>query len=218
MRTYGALLRASVSKVAAKVGSHDLLFLGLFASAAMVVPKSPSPVFGRVVRHPLELREAAVFWYLVRGGRAIADFEWSPRVRAIRQAVRLRVSTCPARAPPCFSGDMWYLSTCTASGDSILRSALKTGELADSKDGLGAFLGQSDAVRNAASTAIAFFGVQRSSEGVQPLPDDLTVDLKEALVNIKVVRQKNDQAGTGQLARLVAVPAWVDACPVRIIT
>ena len=62
----------------------------------------------------------------------------------------------------------------------------------------------------AASTAIFFFGVRRTSEVVKLLTSDVAVDSDAGTTSIKVVRQENVQVGL-----LVAMEG---ACPVRILS
>ena len=90
------------------------------------------------------------------------------------------------------------LSTCAASSPAAFRAAARKGELAGLKDCLCAFMDHAAAIRAAASTAIAFFGVRRTFEVAQPLTSDATVNLDAGLGNMTVARQKNRQLGAGR--------------------
>ena len=70
-------------------------------------------------------------------------------------------------------------------------------DLSDSNGGLGPFSEHAAAVRTAASTKSASFGVRRATEVAHLLTSDMDVDLPSGVVSTKVVRQKNDQAGVG---------------------
>ena len=47
---------------------------------------------------------------------------------------------------------------------------------------------------------------------------DITVDEAGGLVEVKVRSRKDDQFGVGQMARVVALPSWGGAWPVRVVT
>ena len=76
------------------------------------------------------------------------------------------------------------LSTCAAADDAVLRSVVKSGRLANSEDGLGAFLGRAVAVCRAASRTVPFFGVRRGSEGPLLLTCRVAAELEAGSVNI----------------------------------
>ena len=69
----------------------------------------------------------------------------------------------------------------------------------------------------AASISAGFFGVRRASEVTQLATNDVDLDLGKGVVNIRAVRQKNDQVGASRLVCQVAIPARGDARPVHII-
>ena len=91
------------------------------------------------------------------------------------------------------------------------------GGLDDTKDGLRRFLESAVVLRTAASTAIGFFAVHRASEIARLVAGYVSVDRKKGVVGTRVVRQKNDQLGVGQIAFLVTVPAWGQACTLKVM-
>ncbi len=54
----------------------------------------------------------------------------------------------------------------------------------------------------------------RASEVAALRVSDVRVNDASEDVRISVRRQKNDQFGVGQMAHMVALPAWRGACPV----
>ena len=82
--------------------------------------------------------------------------------------------------------------------------------------GLGTMLPHAMALRGAASVALAFFGVRRASEIAALRVKDVHLDLDNGLLVMDVRQQKNDQFGVGQVARVVALPAWGGACPLQL--
>ena len=87
VRTYEAILRGIIPKVAPKPGSSVLpisteaQFLSLLGAALLLGPKSPSPVSGLPGprwNYVKLLKAAAAHWRVARGERAVVDAEWSP--------------------------------------------------------------------------------------------------------------------------------------------
>ena len=73
-------------------------------------------------------------------------------------------------------------------------------------------------IRCAASARLAVLGVKRASEVSGLHVSDGKVDEADGVVELKVRRQKNDQLGAGQMARVIALPAWGGACPVHLVS
>ena len=69
-------------------------------------------------------------------------------------------------------------------------------------------------LRRVASVSLAFFGVRRSSEVAGFRVADASIGQGRGVVEVRARCQKNDQFGAGQIARVVALPAWGGACPV----
>ena len=109
------------------------------------------------------------------------------------------------------------LADVAALGAVVICGSMARSECAESKDGLGYFWEHAAALRSPASTAGAFFAVRRVSEVAQLATNDVDLDSEKGAVNNRVARQKDDQIGASQLAFLVAIPAWVDVCPVHTI-
>ena len=62
---------------------------------------------------------------------------------------------------------------------------------------------------------VAFFGVRRASGVAQLVGADVRINEEQGVVHLEARRQKNDQYGAGQMARLVSMGTWVAACPVQ---
>ena len=90
-------------------------------------------------------------------------------------------------------------------------------DLGGKKDGLGALLEIAAAFGAAAWVAVGFFAVQVASKGAQLATSDADLDMGRGFANIREVRQNYDQVGAGELAFLVAIPAWGDASSVHLI-
>ena len=74
------------------------------------------------------------------------------------------------------------------------------------------------ALRSAAATSIASFGVRQTSEVAALGLSEVCVDLSAGAADINVRRQKNDQFGAGQLAHIVSLPMWRGICPLRLLS
>ena len=82
--------------------------------------------------------------------------------------------------------------------------------------GLGQMLPHAMALRGAVPAALAFFGVRRASEIAALRVKDVHLDVDNGLLVMDVRRQKNDQFGACQVARVVALPSWGGACPLQL--
>ena len=131
-----------------------------FVSVWPVGPKSPSPTTSQpAVRwnYVTLVKAAVTYWHVFRATRAIFDGAWGPRIRwYFRPASKIRAKLA------LFLPDVRFLPTPAASSVAALRSAARDGEFADAKDGRGEFVDHAVAVRAAASSAIAFFGIRRA--------------------------------------------------------
>ena len=83
---------------------------------------------------------------------------------------------------------------------------------------MGQMLEHAMTPRCAVSASLAFFGVRRAPEIAGFRVADVKVDEACSVVEIKARYQKNDQFGVGQIARVVALPSWGGACPVRLVS
>ena len=101
-----------------------------------------------------------------------------------------------------------------AAGESVLRDAVVSVELASEKNGLGQFASSTADLRAAAAMAAGFFAARRSSEVAQLLPTDAVVNETEGATIVHATEQQDDQLGVGRQAYVVSIPAWGDACPV----
>ena len=225
VHTYEAVLRGIVPKVTAKLGSSVLpmrteaQFLSFFGGVLMLGPKAPSQVTSQpgVRWNYVKLVRAAVaYWHVVRGERAVFDAEWTPRMGVFWSGVKRSCVHSTVEKVPLLFADVHQ--TCQQAQRSAvhLRQAVGGPDLAPGGVGLGQMLPHAMALRGAVSVSLAFFGVRRASEIAALRVKDVRVDLTGGLLVMDVRQQKNDQFGVGQISRVVALPAWGDACPVRL--
>ena len=71
-------------------------------------------------------------------------------------------------------------------------------------------------LRCAVSVCPACFGVRRASGIAGRRVSDVKVDGACSVEELKVRQQKNGQAGAGQMAHVIALPPWQEACPVLL--
>ena len=225
VHTYEAVLRGIVPKVMAKLGSAVLpmsteaQFLSFFGAVLMLGPKTQSHVTSQpgVRWNYVKLVKAAIaYWHVVRGQRAVFDAEWTPRMGVFWSGVkRSCVHSTSEKLPLLFSD---VLKACQLAQESVenLKRAVGGPDLAPGGVGLGQMLSHAMALRGAVSVSLAFFGVRRASEIAALRVKDVHRDAASGLVVLNVRQQKNDQFGVGQVSRMVAMPAWGDACPVRL--
>ena len=227
IRTYEGILRGVAPKVTLKLGSQVLpmaaeaLFLSFFGAVLLLGPKSPSPVSalpGFRRKYVKLVKAAAAHWRAVRGERAVFDAEGSPRMGVSRPGVKRKfIYSSVEKSPVLFSG---VRELCREAEISVARLKQATGEadLAPGVVGLGQLLEHAITLRRAASAGQAFFGFRRASEVAGFRVADVKVDEARSVVYVTVRCQKNDQYGIGQMARVVALPGWGGACPVRLIS
>ena len=225
VHTYEAVLRGIVPKVTLKLGSAVLpmrteaQFYSFFGGVLLLGPKTASPV----TSHPgvrwnyIKLVKAAVaYWHVVRGERAVFDVEWTPRMGVFWSGIkRSSVHSTTEKVPLMFSD---VHSACLQGHKSVerLKQAAGGPDLAPGGVGLGQMLPHAMALRASVSVALAFFGVRRASEIAALRVKDVRLDLDDGLLAMHVRQQKNDQFGVGQVAKVVALPAWGGACPLQL--
>ena len=98
-----------------------------------------------------------------------------------------------------------------------LRRAVGGSDLPPNGAGLGAWVDEELSLRCAVSFSLAFLGVRRASEIAALTKADVVVDEPAGVVELGIRCRKNDQLGVGQMARIVALPAWKGACPMRLL-
>ena len=99
-----------------------------------------------------------------------------------------------------------------------LRQAVRGADLAPGGAGLGQMVERAMSIRCSVSVGLAFFGVRLASEVAGLRVSDVRVDEANSAVELKVRRQKNDELGVGQMARVVALPSWGGARPVHRVS
>ena len=225
VHTYEAVLRGIAPKVMAKLGSAVLpmsteaQFLSFFGAVLILGPKTPSHVTSQpAVRwnYAKLVKAAVAYWHVVRGERAAFDAEWTPRMGVFWSGVkRSCVHSTSEKLPLLFSD---VLKACQQAQKSVehLRQAVGGPDLAPGGVGLGQMLPHAMALRGAVSVSLAFFGVRGASEIAALRVKDVRRDAASGLVVLDIRQQKNDQFGVGQVSRMVAMPAWGDACPVHL--
>ena len=185
----------------------------------MIGPKTASPVTSQpgVRWNYVKLVKAAVaYWHVVRGERAVFDVEWTPRMGVFWSGIkRPSVHSTTGKAPLMFS-DVHSVRLQGCRSVECLKQAVGGPDLAPGGIGLGPMLPHAMALRGAVSAALAFFGVRRASKIAALRIKDVRLDSDNGLLVMHIRQQKNDQFGVGQVAKVVALPAWGDACPLRL--
>ena len=148
--------------------------------------------------------------FLIVAGRRVCVVFWDGIKRAC-----IHVSF---EKSPLLFGGVRALCARAETGSVRLRQAVGNSELPPSGPGLSALVDGALALRCAVSGPFAFIGVRRSSESAALRLSDVNVNDSAGVTESKICCQKNDQLGVGQMAHVVAAPAWRGACPVRPIS
>ena len=98
-----------------------------------------------------------------------------------------------------------------------LRRAVGGSDLPPNGAGLGAWIDEALPLRCAVSVSEALFGVGRASEIAALAKADVVADEPAEVVELKIRCRGTEQLGVGQIAHIVAFPAWKGSCPMRLL-
>ena len=226
VRSYEATLRAIATKVSLKLGVPVLpilaanQFYSFFGSVVLLGPKSLPPFYAQPdVRwiYAKLAKAAAAYWHVVRGGRAVFDANWAPRMGVFWAGIKRGRVHGRVEKSPALLIDVRALCTHSESCAARLSQAAGGLDLHPGGSCLGSTVEGAVALRCTVSVASAFFVVRRASEIAALTTSDVEVDVPAGVVRLKIRAQRNDQLGVGRLAHVVALPDWGGEYPVRLL-